>query len=130
MFVIADFSIKNVSFKSVGSIKRSLENEVTLSINFKNMMKNRERGEAVNSTANSLTTDMADWLKDLKYVKNYNYIISINVDSNLIAVENESQEIDNDMGMPKRENERQDNTSDFSLQANTTMKYLSDFTDE
>ena len=49
-------------------IRSSLGNDVTLSVDFRNMMKNRKPSEAV-SNETSLTTTMADSLKDLKYVK-------------------------------------------------------------
>lgn len=125
--VIAGFSIKSASSKSVDSIKSTLGNEVTLSVNFKNMMGNRQPGEAVNDVSNILTTDMADQLTDLEYVENYNYTISANVDTSLTAVENESN---NQTENFRNDNDFMQNSSSFSLQANTTMKYLSDFTDE
>ena len=72
--VIAGLSIQSATQKSMDQIRSSLGNDVTLSVDFKNMMKNREPGEAV-SNETSLTTTMADDLKNLKYVENYNYQI-------------------------------------------------------
>ena len=102
-------------------IRSSLGNDVTLSVDFRNMMKNRKPSEAV-SNETSLTTTMADSLKDLKYVKNYNYQISTSANSNSIsAVETAS---DNSNNQP----EQASNQVDFTISANTTMKYLDSFT--
>ena len=49
-------------------IRSSLGNDVTLSVDFRNMMKNREPGTAVSNEI-SLTTTMVDSLKNLKYVE-------------------------------------------------------------
>ena len=70
--VIAGLSIQSATQKSMDQIRSSLGNDVTLSVDFRNKMKNREPGEAV-SNETSLTTTMADDLKNLKYVENYNY---------------------------------------------------------
>lgn len=120
--VIAGFSIRNVSAKTMNSIKDTLGNEVTLTVNFQNMMKQRDEQDNEQIT---LTTDIADKLKDLKYVENYNYTVSANVNSDLSAVSTDtqqSQQLDDRKQMP--------NTSDFSIQANTTMEYLSEFNND
>lgn len=123
--VIAGFAIKSASSKSVDAIKNTLGNEVTLSVDFRNMMKNRDQ-EDIEGTTASLTTAIADQLKDLQYVENYNYSVSAFVDSNLTAVETDQQQpYQGDQGRMEMEN-----SGDFSLQANTTMAYLTDFTDE
>lgn len=123
--VIAGFAIKSASSKSVDAIKNTLGNEVTLSVDFRNMMKNRDQ-EDIEGTTASLTTAIADQLKDLQYVENYNYSVSAFVDSNLTAVETDQQQPDQgDQGRMEMEN-----SGDFSLQANTTMAYLTDFTDK
>ena len=102
-------------------IRSSLGNDVTLSVDFRNMIKNRKPSEAV-SNETSLTTTMVDSLKDLKYVKNYNYQISTSANSNSIsAVETAS---DNSNNQP----EQASNQVDFTISANTTMKYLDSFT--
>ena len=111
-------------------IRSSLGNDVTLSVDFRNMMKNREPGEAV-SNETSLTTTMADSLKDLKYVESYNYQISTSADSDSIsAVENESDNSNNqqDTNKPNDQPEQASNQGDFTISANTTMEYLDSFT--
>lgn len=90
--VIAGFSIKSASLKATQSIQSTLGNDVTLQVDFKNMMKNREPGQAVDQVTESLTIKMAEQLKNLKYVDSYNYTISSNVNTTLTAVENETQE--------------------------------------
>lgn len=94
------------------------------------MMKNREPGEAV-SNETSLTTTMADSLKDLKYVESYNYQISTSADSDSIsAVETESDNSNNqqDTNKPNDQPEQASNQGDFTISANTTMEYLDSFT--
>lgn len=119
--VIAGLSIQSATKKSMDQIRSSLGNDVTLSVDFRNMMKNRKPSEAV-SNETSLTTTMEDSLKDLKYVKNYNYQISTSANSNSIsAVETAS---DNSNNQP----EQASNQVDFTISANTTMKYLDSFT--
>ena len=111
-------------------IRSSLGNDVTLSVDFRNMMKNREPGEAV-SNETSLTTTMADSLKDLKYVESYNYQISTSADSDSIsALENESDNSNNqqDTNKPNDQLEQASNQGDFMISANTTMEYLDSFT--
>ena len=119
--VIASLSIQSEKKKSMDQIRSSLGNDVTLSVDFRNMIKNRKPSEAV-SNETSLTTTMEDSLKDLKYVKNYNYQISTSANSNSIsAVETAS---DNSNNQP----EQASNQVDFTISANTTMKYLDSFT--
>lgn len=125
--VIAGFSIKSASLKATQSIQSTLGNDVTLQVDFKNMMKNREPGQEVDQVTESLTIKMAEQLKNLKYVDSYNYTISSNVNTTLTAVENETQEELDDRPMM---GDRQNQSTSFTLSANTTMKYLKDFTDE
>lgn len=125
--VIAGFSIKSASLKATQSIQSTLGNDVTLQVDFKNMMKNREPGQAVDQVTESLTITMAEQLKNLKYVDSYNYTISSNVNTTLTAVENETQEELDDRPMMGG---RQNQSTSFTLSANTTMQYLKDFTDE
>ena len=128
--VIAGLSIQSATQKSMDQIRSSLGNDVTLSVDFRNMMKNREPGEAV-SNDTSLTTILADSLKDLKYVENYNYQISTSADSDSIsAVENKSDNSNNqqDTNKPNDQPEQASNQGDFTISANTTMKYLDSFT--
>ena len=82
--VIAGLSMQSATQKSMDQIRCSLGNDVTLSVDFRNMMKNREPGAAV-SNETSLTTTMADSLKNLKYVESYNYQISTSADSDSIS---------------------------------------------
>ena len=128
--VIAGLSIQSATQKSMDQIRTSLGNDVTLSVDFKNMMKNRKPGEAV-SNETSLTTTMADSLKNLKYVENYNYQISTSADSDSIsAVETESDNSNNqqDTKKPNDQPEQASNQGDFTISANTTMEYLDSFT--
>ena len=128
--VIAGLSIQSATQKSMDQIRSSLGNDVTLSVDFRNMMKNRKPSEAV-SNETSLTTTMADSLKDLKYVKNYNYQISTSANSNSIsAVETASDNSNNqqDTNKPNDQPEQASNQVDFTISANTTMKYLDSFT--
>ena len=128
--VIAGLSVQSATQKSMDQIRSSLGNDVTLSVDFRNMMKNREPGEAV-SNETSLTTIMADSLKNLKYVESYNYQISTSADSDSIsAVENESDNSNNqqDTNKPNDQPEQASNQGDFTISANTTMEYLDSFT--
>lgn len=126
--VIAGLSIQSATQKSMDQIRSSLGNDVTLSVDFRNMMKNREPGAAV-SNETSLTTTMADTLKDLKYVENYNYQISTSANSDSInAVESEMD--NNQQDTNRHDNQKNQNSTqgDFTISANTTMKYLDSFT--
>ena len=128
--VIAGLSIQSATQKSMDQIRSSLGNDVTLSVDFRNMMKNRKPSEAV-SNETSLTTTMADSLKDLKYVESYNYQISTAADSDSIsAVETESDNSNNqqDTNKPNDQSEQASNQGDFTISANTTMEYLDSFT--
>lgn len=128
--VIAGLSIQSATKKSMDQIRSSLGNDVTLSVDFRNMIKNRKPSEAV-SNETSLTTTMEDSLKDLKYVKNYNYQISTSANSNSIsAVETASDNSNNqqDTNKPNDQPEQASNQVDFTISANTTMKYLDSFT--
>lgn len=86
--IIAGLSIQSASKKSMEQIRTSLGNDVTMTTNMQNMMGQREKGQAVSEVAASVTIAMADQLKDLKYVKNYNYAISTTASSDdITAVE-------------------------------------------
>lgn len=126
--VIAGLSIQSATQKSMDQIRSSLGNDVTLSVDFRNMMKNREPGEAV-SNDTSLTITMADTLEDLKYVENYNYQISTSANSDSIsAVESELDNNQQDQNRPDDQKRQDTNQGDFTINANTTMKYLDSFT--
>lgn len=123
--VIAGLSIQSATQKSMDQIRSSLGNDMTLSVDFRNMMKNREPV----SNENTLTTTMADTLKDLKYVENYNYQISTSANSDSInAVESETD--NNQQDTNRHDNQKNQNSTqgDFTISANRTMKYLDSFT--
>lgn len=123
--VIAGLSIQSATQKSMDQIRSSLGNDVTLSVDFRNMMKNREPV----SNENTLTTTMADTLKDLKYVENYNYQISTSANSDSInAVESETDNNQQDTNRPDNQKNQNSTQGDFTISANTTMKYLDSFT--
>lgn len=126
--VIAGLSIQSATQKSMDQIRSSLGNDVTLSVDFRNMMKNREPGAAV-SNETSLTTTMADSLKKLKYVESYNYQISTSANSDSItAVESETDNNQQDTNRPDNQKNQNSTQGDFTISANTTMKYLDSFT--
>lgn len=126
--VIAGLSIQSATQKSMDQIRSSLGNDVTLSVDFRNMMKNRKPSETV-SNETSLTTTMADTLKDLKYVENYNYQISTSANSDSItAVESETDNNQQDENRPDNQKNQDLTQGDFTISANTTMKYLDSFT--
>ncbi len=54
---------------------------MTLSVNIKNMMDHREKGQSMEMSETSITTQMADQLIGLEDVVSYNYTISQSVDS-------------------------------------------------
>ena len=60
--VIAGLSIKNATSKSMDQVRTSLGSEVTFSYNIRNMMQNREKGDAMDSAVNAITVKMADQL--------------------------------------------------------------------
>lgn len=127
--IIAGLSIQKASEKSMEQIRTSLGNDVTLTVNMKNMMGQREKGQAIDEIRSSITTEMADQLKDIKHVESYNYTISTFVNSDsLNAVELTSS--DGQFEIRRPEDEATNNRGDFSISANTTMKYLDEFSEE
>lgn len=132
--IIAGLSIQSASKKSMEQIRSSLGNDVTLTTNMKNMMGQREKGQAISEVASSVTIAMADQLKDLKYVKNYNYTISTSVDSDDIsAVELTSSDNQQSQGMGRPDgqgDQQMTSQGDFAISANTTMEYLDEFGEE
>ena len=134
--IIAGLSIQSASKKSMDQIRSSLGNDVTLTTNMKNMMGQREKGQAVNEVAANVTVEMADQLKNLKYVENYNYSISTSANSDTIsAVElTATDNLQGNMGMQLPDNFGggmfDSNQGDFSISANTTMAYLDTFSEE
>ena len=53
---------------------------MTLSVNIKNMMDHREKGQSMEMSETSITTQMADQLIGLEDVVSYNYTISQSVE--------------------------------------------------
>ncbi|MFR7590436.1 MAG: ABC transporter permease [Longibaculum sp.] len=132
--VIAGLSIKSATSKSMDQVRQSLGSEVTLSYNMMNMMKNREKGAAMDEVMNNITVAMADQLKGLKYVESYNYTMNIGVTSDDIDPVKTSQEetsSQNDRQFPGGDNApKMMDSNDFTVVGNTTMAHLSDFTNE
>ena len=131
--IIAGLSIQSASKKSMEQIRSSLGNDVTLTTNMQTMVGQREKGQAISEVAASVTIAMADQLKDLKYVENYNYTITTSVDSeDITAVELTSSDEQNSLNTQRLEISGQLMASlgDFAISANTTMAYLDDFSDE
>lgn len=120
--VISGLSIQSASNKEMEQLQSQLGNDVTLTVNFKNMMKDRNSGESVNQQSHQITLEMANSVKKLKYVKNYNYTISTSVNSDSVnAIKSEST-----TNMPGRN----ENEGDLTISANTTMSYLDSFSNE
>lgn len=126
--VISGLSIQSASIKSMQQIRESLGSDVTLTTNMSAMMANRDKGQAMSSVMSSITEDMANQLKDLDYVENYNYTVSTTVDSEtIVAIETETS-TNNSMQRPGNEATLTTTSSgDFTISGNTTMAYVSDF---
>ena len=138
--VIAGLSIKSATTKSMEQVRTSLGSDVTLSYNMQNMMKNRDKGAAMDESMGSMTIAMADQLKELKYVKSYNYTLSIGVTSkdikpvemtadNTVSSDNINQSIPiDDYQSGQQRQPRMMDENDFTVVGNTTMQNLTDFT--
>ena len=126
--IIAGLSIQSASKKSMEQIRTSLGNDVTLSVDIKNMMGQREKGQAIEEVQANITTAMADQLKDLKYVENYNYTISTFVDSDTLNPV-ELSASDNQINI-QHPDQMGGFSGNFSISANTTMEYLETFSKE
>ncbi len=134
--IIAGLSIQSASKKSMDQIRSSLGNDITLTTNMRNMMGQREKGQAISEVASSVTIEMADQLKDLKYVDNYNYSILTSANSDTIDPV-ELTATDESQGEPRMQKPGgfeggafDINQGDFSINANITMKYLDTFSEE
>ncbi len=126
--VIAGLSIKNATTKSMEQVRASLGGEVTFSYNMKNMMKDRERGTSIDNVVKNITIEMADQLKDLKYVESYNY--SVQVGSTSDDINPVSMSEDSSQDGPKINNEGKIeimDENDFTLIGNTTMENIESF---
>lgn len=135
--VIAGLSIKSATTKSIEQVRTSLGSDVTFSYNMQNMMKNREKGEAMDQVVNNITVDMADQLKTLKYVESYNYTVNVGVTSDDIdpvemttSDESDSSSNKNQMGPGGDSQPRMMDDNDFTVVGNTTMAHLTDFTNQ
>lgn len=136
--VIAGLSIKSATSQSMEQVRTSLGSDVTFSYNIKNMMKNREKGAAMDEVVSSITVTMADQLKSLQYVSSYNYTVSIGVTSDSIdsvamsQSDVTTQENSNKQkpGGDTQSQPRMMDENDFTVIGNTTMANLSDFRDE
>lgn len=134
--VIAGLSIKSATTKSMDQVRKSLGSEVTFSYNMQNMMKNREKGEALDQVINNITIEMADQLKDLEYVENYDYTVSIGVtsdDIDPVAMTTSENTESETQKMPSGQNIKQPrmmDQNDFTVVGHTTMTYLEDFNNE
>ena len=129
--IIAGLSIQSASKKSMEQIRTSLGNDVTLSVDMKNMMGQREKGQAIEEVQANITTTMADQLKDLKYVENYNYTISTFVDSDTLnPIELSASDNQINIQFPNQMGGFNGNSGSFSISANTTMEYLEAFSNE
>ncbi|MDD8048906.1 MAG: ABC transporter permease [Thomasclavelia sp.] len=131
--IIAGISINNASNKAMDSLQSSMGNDVTLTTNFKKNMASREQGQSVSDVTSSVTIDMADQLNSLKYVDSYNYTISTtSSSSDITAVESTSSSTESDSNKPamSEDSSTQQSSGDFSISANSTMKYLDDFTNK
>ena len=130
--VIAGLSIKNATSKSMDQVRTSLGSEVTFSYNIRNMMQNREKGDAMDSAVNAITVKMADQLKDLQYVEHYNYTVNVSVSSEDIdPVEmSASDETTESNPMFGGKQPKMLDQNDFTVLGNTTMAYISEFTKE
>ena len=134
--VIAGLSIKSATTKSMDQVRKSLGSEVTFSYNMQNMMKNREKGEALDQVINNITIEMADQLKDLEYVENYDYTVSIGVtsdDIDPVAMTTSENTESETQKMPSGQNIKQPrmmDQNDFTVVGHTTMTYLKDFNNE
>ncbi|WP_296877487.1 ABC transporter permease, partial [Thomasclavelia sp.] len=125
--IIAGLSIQSASLQSISQVRTSLDSEVTFSYQMQNLMKKREKGASMEDTLEDITVEMADSLKDLKYVENYNYTLSIGATSdqiNPVEMTTNNGEINI---RPENENMKE---ADFTIVGNTTMTYLSNFEEE
>lgn len=127
--IIAGLSIQSASQKSMEQIRSTLGNDVTLSVNMRQMMGKREPGQAMEEVQSKITTDMANQLKDLEYVTSYNYAISTDGNSDaLTPVEMTATYTDSINGGKMTPDEDKESTGDFTIEANQTMENLTNFT--
>lgn len=128
--IIAGLSIQSASNKSMQQIRLSLGNAVSLSVDMKSMMSNREKGQSLQEVKSAITITMADQLKSLKYVKSYNYNISTDgYSDSLTPVALEAfTNMGRSDGPGGEEKAETLETGDFTIEANQTMENLDNFT--
>ncbi len=130
--VIAGLSIKEATTKSMDQVRTSLGSDVTLSYNMQNMMKDREKGSTMEDVLTPITLEMADQLKKLQYVKNYNYTINASVtseDIDPVAMEASQEILTNRPSFGESTKPMMDQ-NDFTVVGNTSMENLSSFKNE
>lgn len=129
--VIAGLAIKSGTEKAMADLQSSLGNDVTLATNFRNTMDKRQAGQAISEATTSLTITDAEKLTKLKYVDSYNYNITLNTSSSSItAIATETMTPpDNGDSSSSSNSSATTQTTNLSINANTTMKYLEEFTD-
>jgi putative ABC transport system permease protein len=139
--VISGLAIKSATSKSMDQVRTSLGSDVTLSYNMQNMMKNRDKGAAMDEAISSITIAMADQLKSLQYVKSYNYTVSVGVtseDVEPVEMTKTETSISSNTNQQRPSGNNQTNQvsqprmmdeNDFTVVGNTTMINLSDFVD-
>lgn len=128
--IIAGLSIQSASQKSMEQIRSTLGNDVTLSVNMRQMMGKREPGQAMEEVQSKITTDMADQLKDLEYVTSHNYTISTDGNSDTLTPVEMTTTYSDSVGnggfkAPEQSNQ---STGDFTIETNQTMENLTNFT--
>lgn len=126
--VIVGLLIKSTIFRSMNQIRTSLGSEVTLSYNIQNMMKNRNKDNTMEDVMNYVTLDMAEQLKQLDYVENYHYSVSLGVTSNDIEPIEADNELNNDVSTFKQPRMMDEN--DFTVVGYSSMTNISAFVDE
>lgn len=140
--VISGLAIKSATSKSMDQVRTFLGSDVTLSYNMQNMMKNRDKGAAMDEAISSITIAMADQLKSLQYVKSYNYTVSVGVtseDVEPVEMTKTETSISSNTNQQRPSGNNQTNQvsqprmmdeNDFTVVGNTTMINLSDFVDQ
>ncbi len=129
--VIGGLAIQNATEKSMEQIRTSLGNEVTLSVDMRALMGNRDKGQPMNEIMPTINTDMADSIKDLEHVEYHNYTYNVGVYSDDIEpIEMNRQEESHGMGGFSGMQRPSMNMSDFMVSGQTSMAYISEFVEE
>jgi putative ABC transport system permease protein len=142
--VMAGLSIKRATEKSMKQVRESMGASASLSYNMQKLMQNRTKGQAIDKVMKAMKTTTADKLKRLKYVTAYNYSLSVGANSSSIdpvktttdsSSSSSSSSSSGAMKAPDQSSSSSSSSSnqkieqtDFSVNGNTTMKYLTAFT--